>query len=428
MPTQLTMRKYLCLPIFFVALFTSLQVQANVITVKGYVKLTNGSPVANAQVQIAVYIGSSTTSCSEQTVLTNSAGFYSKELSCTGDIRRSRITMKNCNGQILVQEPEVPPSKIIEANFTLCVPAPPVCFAKYNAEPVPVSSSVAPHTIKFNSNTSEAGNGDNIIHRTWYFGDGTPAVSDKVDLVHAFPRDGSYEVCLVIKTAAGCESKVCKPIVIPPVKPVCTPRFTAEPVPPTSTTGAFTIKFNSSTSEAGNGDNIIHRTWYFGDGSPAVSDKVDLTHAFPRDGSYEVCLVIKTAAGCESKVCKPIVIPPVKPVCTPRFTAEPVPPTSATGAFTIKFNSSTSEAGNGDNIIHRTWYFGDGTPAVSDKVDPTHTFPRDGSYEVCLVIKTAAGCESKVCKPIVIPPVKPVCTPRFTAEPVPPTTRRRFYN
>src|SRR6476620_5669613 len=106
--------------VFFFSLFLSLQVDANVVTVKGYVKLANGTAVANTEVKIAVYLASATTTCSEQTVVTNSVGFYSKELSCNGDIRRSRITVKNCDGTTIVQEKEVPLSKILEANFAVC--------------------------------------------------------------------------------------------------------------------------------------------------------------------------------------------------------------------------------------------------------------------------------------------------------------------
>ncbi len=385
------MKKFLYLSTFFLTLFTALQVQANVITVKGHIKLNNGSPAVNTQVQIAVYVGYSTTSCSEQVVLTNSQGFYSKELSCSGDIRRSRISVKNCSGQMLVQEPEVPASKIIEANFTLCMAEPPKCSASFKADPVPATAANAAFSVKFNSSESAAGNGDNIIHRTWYFKDGTPPVTDKVDLIHTFPKEGTYEVCLVIKTAKGCENKVCKQMVIPPVNNVaCVPKFTAEPVPPTSTLPPFSIKLNSSISEVGNGDNIIHRTWYFQDGTPPVADKVDLIHSFPKEGTYEVCLVIKTAKGCENKVCKQMVVPPVKnDACTGRFTFEKLGPRK------FRFNGNMNVVAPNDNIIERKWDFKDGTSSTD--VSPVHEFVKAGTYEVCQKIRTRNGCESHFC-------------------------------
>jgi hypothetical protein len=80
------MKKIFYLACLCTTLFSSFTAIANVITVKGYVRLANGNGVANIEVKIASYVGTSNTSCSEQAVVTNSAGFYSKEITCTGDI------------------------------------------------------------------------------------------------------------------------------------------------------------------------------------------------------------------------------------------------------------------------------------------------------------------------------------------------------
>ena len=103
------MKIHFYLLLLFTTLFTTIDVQANVITVKGFVKLSNGNPSKNTEVNIAVYLTTAATSCSEQVAITNSEGFYSKEFNCTGgDIRRTRITVKNCDGKLLVLEKEVP--------------------------------------------------------------------------------------------------------------------------------------------------------------------------------------------------------------------------------------------------------------------------------------------------------------------------------
>ena len=113
-------------------------------------------------------------------------------------------------------------------------------------------------------------------------------------------------------------------------------------------------------------------------------------HTFPREGSYEVCLVIKTAAGCESKVCKPIVIPPVNKIeCTARFVFEKL------GPLKFRFNSNTSNLAPNDNIIERKWDFKDGTSG--NEISPVHEFAKPGNYEVCLKIRTARGCENIFC-------------------------------
>ena len=385
------MKKNLHLAFLLFTLFTSLSTYAGVIKVKGHVLFTNGSPVINSEVKIEGYLAT-TASCAVLLTTTDINGFYSVELICTGEIRRTRISIKNCDGQPLVQEKEVPASKVIEANFIVCKPPAPVtCTAKFNAEPVPSSSTLPPFSYKFNSSSSEVTNGDHIIHRIWNFHDGSPVVNDRVDPMHTFPHIGTYEVCLTIKTDKGCESKICRQVVVPPVTPVtCKASFTAEPLPASSTVPSFTFIFNSATSTVTNGDNIIHRIWDFHDGSLLVNDRVDLKHTFPHAGTYEVCLIIKTDKGCESKICKTIVVPPATTVtCTAKFDFEKV------SLNKFRFHGNMSMLADNDNIVERKWDFHDGT--TSTEISPLHEFVKTGNYEVCLIIKTAKGCESHYC-------------------------------
>ncbi len=189
----------------FCIFFTTSYIQANTITVKGHVTLTNGAPAKNVTVKIATYFVSASTSCSEQTTVTNNDGFYSKEMTCTGgDIKKSRLSVVNCDGQILVQEKEVSSTKVVEVNFTLCIASAPTCAATFTFE------KLTPKKFRFNSSKSTITANDNIIERKWNFGDG--AASNDISPAHEFPHYGNYEVCLSIKTAKGCESKVCVPV------------------------------------------------------------------------------------------------------------------------------------------------------------------------------------------------------------------------
>jgi hypothetical protein len=54
-----------------------------------------------------------------------------------------------------------------------------------------------------------------------------------------------------------------------------------------------------------------------------------------------------------------------------------------------------SGANGEDKIIDRKWDFRDGI--VSHDISPAHEFVKAGNYEVCLSIKTAKGCESRIC-------------------------------
>ncbi len=300
------MMKFFTFIVLFV-LFTALQVHANTITVKGHVTFTNGSPAKNVGVKIAAYLATANTSCSEQTAVTNNDGFYSMEMTCTGgDIRKSRISVVNCDGQASVLEKEVSSTKIVEANFTVCVAAPPSCVARFISTSVQVSSTVPAFSIKFNSSGSEVGNKDTIIHRIWDFHDGTPLLSDRVDPIHTFPHAGTYEVCFTIKTVRDCESKVCAQIIVQPVLPVaCTAALNFEKLTPKK------FRFNSVASVVATNDNIIERKWDFGDGT--TSSDISPAHEFPHYGNYEVCLNIKTAKGCESKICVPVKVEETAP-------------------------------------------------------------------------------------------------------------------
>ena len=281
--------------LFFATFFGAIQLFANTVTVKGYVKQANGTAVGNTEVRIAVYLASSTTSCSEQTVTTNSAGFYSKELTCNGDIRNSRISLKNCDGTMLVQEKEVPVSKVVEVNFTTCQAPPSVCAAKFTAEAKTASSTVPAFSVSFNSNMSEVSAGDNIVERTWNFHDGSSLLSNRVDPTHTFPHSGTYEVCLTIKTAKGCESHICKDVVVQQAIPVtCSAKFTYEKLGPKK------FRFNSATTLQ-ESDKVVEQKWEFRDGT--TSTDISPAHEFSKPGTYEVCLTIKTAKGCESRFC-----------------------------------------------------------------------------------------------------------------------------
>ena len=280
-------------------LASSAIVHANVIIVKGYVKQANGTPVANKEVKIQVYLNASTSACHEQVMVTDHSGYYSKEMSCTGDIRRSRISLKNCDGTMLVLEKEVPLSQKIEANFVACHAATSACAPKFIFEPVHPSSTIPALSVRFNSSASEVGSGDKIVERKWDFRDGSPLLLNRVDPLHTFPRAGTYEVCLIIKTALGCEKKVCKQVVVPPVPHIaCAAKFSFERLSPKK------FRFNSSLTVIGRDDRIIERKWDFRDGT--TSNEIAPLHEFQKAGIYEVCLIVKTANGCESKICSAV--------------------------------------------------------------------------------------------------------------------------
>jgi PKD repeat protein len=246
--------------------------------------------------------------------------------------------------------------------------------------------------VKFNS-ASSAGTSadDSITSRTWYFGDNTDKLAgNSITTSHTYAKPGTYIVYLYIKTHKGCESKYSATVVID--------------APPTNCKAAFTyaiqnaaVKFNSSSSAATSAeDSIISRTWIFGDDSKLEGNAVEAQHTYTKAGTYNIYLYIKTKKGCESKYAASVVIAPVQCSATVQFSAE------RDGLKKVQFNSSNSSAAQGDSIIQRRWKFGDGTVLEGNVVSPLKEFPAQGIYTACLRVRTAQGCETEVCKPVVV--------------------------
>ena len=201
-------------------LIISITASANTIIVKGYVKDVAGKGVANRNVHITIDTLVSNSNCFiSHNKFTDAYGFYTDTLTCNSDIKKLRIYTESC-GIMLVNDPQVGATNIVECNFTICLPPilptpPPIVIVP----PFPVNCTgnftFLPQLagVKFNSNVSIVALNDTIISRKWDFGDGeTNATS--TDPTHTYAKSGNFNVCLTIKTSSGCENKICKIIAL----------------------------------------------------------------------------------------------------------------------------------------------------------------------------------------------------------------------
>jgi PKD repeat protein len=269
------------------------------------------------------------------------------------------------------------------------------------------SSFLQGKTYQFNSSASVAANStDVIVKRRWVFGDGSIDSGNVVSPVHSYANYGIYNVCLTIKTAAGCEKTTCITInITPPAQ--CNAAFTSSAL--MVTTPGWSVKFNSNISTAN--DTIVERKWTWGDGTSTGGNIVDPTHVFLTNGTYTVCLKIRSANGCSDSTCSTITVPfPSQLYCAANFTYTPQ-------GQLVKFNGRSSAVPAGDSIIQYKWEYGDGQIQTGLLPEPQHQYAQTGLYNVCLTIKTSRGCESKTCKAIVVPQATIVqCVPHFTFE------------
>lgn len=404
------MKSFTRLLLLAVSLCCTTAVFANTLIIKGTVKTTDNKPVANKKIQIILDSSHNNSCALVHTVLTNPNGYYIDTITCSGTIKKIKITTEDCNGKLLVNEPPLTTSSnIIESNFKLCEPGisnPTHCKAQFRFE-------IKDLWVKLNSRSADSLNADSIVSRIWDFGDGIKITGNRIDPDHAFSKPGIYNICLMIKTKRGCESKTCLSVVIPETRTTCSTHVSSEKI------GAKKFRFSSIKSSGAIGDSIVQRKWHFGDGTYLEGNEINPLKEYKDTGVYNVCLKIKTKKGCESDYCLKVIIrdsihlTPTPINCKSYFDIRP-------DGKRIAFNSKYAAASEGDSIISRTWSFGDSSTLLTgNRLDPVHEFAKPGTYTVCLLIKTKKGCESKFCKTIEIkslPPVPVTCHAKFEYE------------
>lgn len=374
----------------FAALLFSLPVLANNVIVKGYVTYSNGTPAANHPVYIQTDSLTSASGCYQYNVVyTNANGYYADTFNCTGSIVKVKIQVQDCNGSILTETPQVnTATNIVERNFTLSCNLQQTCHADFNF-------SVQQLTAAFVS-TASSGAGSAISSFHWSFGDGT--IGTGPNPVHNYPASGSYSVKLVIESSNTCRDSVIKVVNIFNTAGTCHAAFHDTMIAPN--------KFYFLSGGSSSSDSIVQRIWKFGDGTGATGNQVNVDHIYQVSGTYTVCLKIVSASGCVDSTCKTITATAPTASCVASFNFQ-------VGNHNAYFNSSASTGSTpADAILTRYWNFGDGSVSTTNVVAPVHTYAAAGTYQVCLQITTASGCQKTECHAVTI--VDSNCHANFT--------------
>ncbi|MDP9229950.1 MAG: PKD domain-containing protein, partial [Bacteroidota bacterium] len=239
----------------------------------------------------------------------------------------------------------------------------------------------------------------------WAFGDGRDTCiqyaenyTGQYTVTHSYPRSDYFEVCVKVLYYGGCESYKCKRVFVGEVKDSCKVRLFEISPSITSLTKGFYVTTSSSTNKKA--ERIC---WNFGDGTDTC---IMLTfvntipyfniirHTYPAPGVYRVCVKVLFAGGCIASECKEIVIRSYANICG-GFMSD-----SLITQRTYKFHGQSINNTN-DAVVEYRWSFGDGSTASGQNV--THTYAQIGNYEVCLAIKTQHGCETHICKKLIVP-------------------------
>lgn len=178
---------------------------------------------------------------------------------------------------------------------------------------------------------------------------------------------------------------------------------------PTNCSSLFVYTINGNTVSfvpAVIGDSATTRhLWYLGDGRVSDTRRPVITYA--QCGTYTVKHVFKVLNNVGVVICADSTTVPVIIPCQQwceltanfNFTVQP----SSNGTTVVNFTNTSTNLLATDSCF---WNFGDGTTAIG--ASPSHTYPANGVYTVCLRIKRnppsagLAPCVREICKPVAV--------------------------
>ncbi len=129
--------------------------------------------------------------------------------------------------------------------------------------------------------------------------------------------------------------------------------------------------------------------WDFGDGT--TSSLTSPTHLYTTAGTYNVCLST-ASVNCPDTLCHSLTISGVLNSCQALYGLFPDVNSSTPNSYTC-YNFSYG------NLTSYLWDFGDGT--TSTLATPSHVYPSNGPYLLCLTVSDGISCTNTYCDTIV---------------------------
>ena len=195
---------------------------------------------------------------------------------------------------------------------------------------------------------------------SWDFGDGNK--SNDLSPMHTFTTNGKYVVKLITKNTVGCSDTTLQTITIGKAGADFT--YTKACV-------NSAVQFTDASSAV-----PVTSAWTFGDGTS--SNLSSPTHIFSSPGTYNVTLKADFGS-CVGAITKKVVI-----VNRPSASFSASASNVCKVPFTVSFTNSSTGADS------YQWLFGDSS--VSDKPNASHTYTKEGFFDVKLVATAGSGC------------------------------------
>ncbi len=352
----------------------------NTVTVSGTFT-NNGAPKSFQLMHIFFHsIDSTTTAVIEDSLLTDSTGYYflSKSLPIIYSQGYVRVVTSDCKGSTQSKADYFSPIKSS-------------CVINFNCPPVTCNNSfyytidsVNGSVLNVNYHTSN-NFGPNATY-TWSYGDGTSGSG--LYAPHTYAQPGTYYVCLTTTDSTiNCTSVYCDSVFVFNYNFNCYVSFSALQNP-----ASLMVDFTAYTK----GSSSATLIWDLGDNTIVTGNTV--THTYASSGMYNVCLtMIDSLKGCVSTFCNLVQAGtvPFDP-CSAQFKMFLLSDTLVPGSSSIYFSLVNNNPG-----AIGYWSFGDGTTGIGQSI--LHSYANAGAYTVMVVVTdTSFQCTDTVYKQILV--------------------------
>ncbi|RYY67245.1 MAG: PKD domain-containing protein [Chitinophagaceae bacterium] len=220
----------------------------------------------------------------------------------------------------------------------------------------------------------------------WSFGDG--GIATTTNPSHNFSSTGPFAISLTATSANGCEAVAVKQLTTVFAQPQA--QFTASSSD--ACLGTALTFTDASTAPA---SSVAQWNWDFGDGNN--SSIQNPTHTYANPGTYQVTLIVTSAAGCVSAATPQTVT--VNRLPTAQFTI------GAPMCVTRDVTFTDASAANSGTLQSWTWDFGDGSITVNGQGPQRHTYAATGNYGVHLTVTNDKGCTASIIDTVRVHPL-----------------------
>jgi gliding motility-associated-like protein len=255
------------------------------------------------------------------------------------------------------------------------------------AQIAPQTSFCEGYNYSFNNLSTNA--------NSWLWNFGGSNISSLKDPSFTFPSQGNYDVMLIANPGSACADTTVSQIKIDP-----------ELLPIATTNNDSCLKANKIFNAGGlYGPGAIFN-WNFFGGTPAISSDVSVEIKYNSIGSYNAILVVSENGCTRSDTILVNIVPGPK--------ADIVPQQDHCEGMTYTFTNLSTGAGN------FLWNFGNTQTSIA--VNPTHTYPDSGIFNVMLIADPGTVCADTAFQPF---KVYPLIVPNFS---IPTLTCVKFAN